>query len=214
MRAADRGLLALVAMAACGRSSATGPAEKPVTQYYDDGKKAAEGLTRGDLREGDWRFWDENGEVMSEGTYVDSVKQGSWMESEYDGSVGEWVRARGTRDGGKREGMWQTRAVSGWLVSEIEWQDDQMNGSYRVYYRNGHPREEGTWHDNIATGHWSSWYENGQQHLDRTLDDAGHEIGTTTAWYENGALQYRVDQTTGTTSRWLLDGGIDRGSPR
>ncbi len=75
------------------------------------------------------------------------------------------------------------------LLHEIyfvnNFEDFELNGSYRAYYYSGELKSTGHYKDNKPTGRWTYYYENGSLKTEGNLND-GNSTGHWIYYYENG----------------------------
>ncbi|MDA7803462.1 hypothetical protein N8987_02650 [Crocinitomix sp.] len=149
--------------------------------YYPNGKiKLVGGLDNGQ-KNGIYREYDEEGNIINGYIYQKDTLIAEGIISGYGIYEGEWtyyfksgaVKAKGAYENSKKEGKW------------------------KYYYSNGKLEQEGTFKDNKQSGNWSWYYSNGQlkrkefynkdQLLDGTVyeyDSLGNEM--TKGDYYNG----------------------------
>lgn len=71
------------------------------------------------------------------------------------------LQMAGKTTGGKRNGLWSSWYKSGKRNSEAYFQNDQMQGDYRVWYENGQLRIEGEYKNDLEIGTWYFYGEKG-----------------------------------------------------
>ena len=57
------------------------------TEFYQNGRKKAEGILKGGKKHGYWMEWHPNGEPKHEGEYVEGKHHGLWLSYHENGSV-------------------------------------------------------------------------------------------------------------------------------
>jgi antitoxin component YwqK of YwqJK toxin-antitoxin module len=70
--------------------------------WHANASLAAEGTCRAGLREGEWRFLDEGGQLLRRGEFQDGLRHGAWLFLRPDGSK----EAEGRYEHGLRVGTW------------------------------------------------------------------------------------------------------------
>jgi antitoxin component YwqK of YwqJK toxin-antitoxin module len=117
--------------------------EKPFSgicqEYHSKDMVAERGHYKDGLRDGTWSYYDENGQLHMESTYMNGVKIG----------VSRWSK-------------------NGQLVYEATYKEVEPDGSQecfsRSWYENGQLESEGTFNvkDGNPIGVWKNWSENGE----------------------------------------------------
>lgn len=183
-------------------------AQKIEKEYYPNGNIKSEGqvLDSGE-KQGERKYFHENGKLKSNGKYEKGVKQGMWHQN-YDKimikSIGNYID--GEKDGkwmwlhdngktksvgiyksGKKHGEWKEYNRYGELYLKENYIDNLLHGEFILYYENGKYKENGRYSRGIKQGEWKEYYENGQ------LESIGHfnifPEGKWKYYYENGQLK-------------------------
>jgi len=96
------------------------------------------GKTQGYLKngkeEGDWSYYQDNGQLHNRGTYLD----------------------------GKKEGLWVGYYDNGQLFRKIEYKNGVRDGSYEMYWGNGQLESKGHYKKGLQNGVWVAYWVNGQ----------------------------------------------------
>lgn len=124
-------VLAIVSLARCGPSTAEG-ARRPVEAKWPSGVVRAVGeevFHDGKwLKEGEFVFYDEDGDESDRGAYLHGRETGAWRQRYDDGSTGS-----GEFVDGKRHGPWT------------------------IWHKNGHKAEQGQYVEGERVGLWKRW---------------------------------------------------------
>ena len=109
-------------------------------EYYDNAQKKSLTNYKGGVQEGIWSEWDEDGRLLSKGTWIDGKNFSSSFEYFQGGFIWEYkfVSAVGSRTDMNA------------LIASIGWYKNGQK-SFDRYHSNGD-----------STGTWTSWYEDGQ----------------------------------------------------
>ena len=102
--------------------------EGPVTFFYDDDRKQAEGSYLAGLESGHWRHWLADG-TRAEGSYEAGQRVGPWTYWHENGKKQE----SGQYEHGMRVGRWTWWYPSGVRHEVNEYLDNQMHG-YRIAF--------------------------------------------------------------------------------
>ena len=119
-------------------------------EYYPNGKVKREASFRDDKREGIWREFDEEGNVIKSQTY----KKGGLVS---EGVVGT---------DGKRRGEYKEFYPDSTLRAEGLFINGLRSGEWRFYYQNGKLQEVGSYKEGDADGVWIWYYDNEQKQIE------------------------------------------------
>ena len=119
-------------------------------EYYPDGKVKREASFRDGKREGVWREFDENGNVINSQTY----KKGALISN-------------GVVDtDGKRRGEYKEFYPDSTLRAEGLFVGGLRSGEWKFYYQNGKVQEVGSYKEGEPDGVWIWYYDNGQKQIE------------------------------------------------
>ena len=127
--------------------------QKPLVmqrEYYPNGKVRREASFRDGKREGVWREFDEDGNVIKSQTY----KKGALVG---EGIVGT---------DGKRRGEYKEFYPDSTLRAEGLFIDGLRSGEWKFYYHDGKVQEVGTYKEGNPDGVWVWYHENGQKQIE------------------------------------------------
>ena len=111
-------------------------------EYYPNGKVKREASFRDGKREGVWREFDEEGNVINSQTY----KKGALVG---EGIVGT---------DGKRRGEYKEFYSDSTLRAEGLFIDGERSGEWKFYYQNGQIQEVGSYNEGQPDGFWNLYY--------------------------------------------------------
>jgi len=97
----------------------------------------------------------------------------------------------------RKQGLWTKFFASGKTKSEIEYKNSRPNGAYKTYYENGQVEESGTWKNNRNQKDFVRYYENGQESQKFAFNESGKRDGRQTYFYENGQVMIEADIEAG-----------------
>lgn len=144
-------------------------------------------------QQGEWQWFYANGQLMRTCSYDAGVLDGEYIEYDEEGTEvtkgvfeegteeGRWLYKRnnaieeGSYSDGLRTGVWKTWYSTGVISSEIEYDQDLMNGKYTTYYENHVVKRSGQMVNGEQTGVWYEYNENAELLL-TTLYKDGKEI--------------------------------------
>lgn len=108
------------------------------------------------VREADFTFYYENGQVEMEGIYVDGNKEADWPKWYSDGT------------------LWQER----------NYEEGKLHGEYKEFYKSGKLQGEGIYKHGKFDQDWKWYFENGQQSSFEQYENT--ELKAVTFWNEDG----------------------------
>jgi len=91
--------------------------EIKVSHYYHNRKLKMQGYIKNGVRNGKWLAWDEEGNMLSLGHYIDGYENGMWTVWFPSGTK----RYEGLFKEGKRSGTWKFWDADGNLAKEIKY---------------------------------------------------------------------------------------------
>ena len=127
--------------------------QKPLVvqhEYYPNGKVRREASFRDGKREGVWRDFDEDGNVIKSQTYKKGVL------------VGEGI----VDTDGKRRGEYKEFYPDSTLRAEGLFIGGERSGAWKFYYHNGQLQEIGSYKEGQPDGAWTWYYDNGQKQIE------------------------------------------------
>lgn len=86
---------------------------------------------------------------------------------------------------GRRQGVWKFYTYYGYLLSEMNFKDNKLNGPVSIYYAvNGKVRERSSYFDGKKDGEFSTYFISGQTAAEGEYD-YGKKIGVWTYYYSS-----------------------------
>lgn len=137
--------------------------------FYANGQLMREANYDAGTLEGEFVEYDENGEEVSKGNFVEGTEEGHWFYKRNQ-SIEE-----GDYTDGMRTGLWKTWYEPGVIAAEIEYDQDLMNGKYTIYYDNHVIKRTGKCINGERDGIWYEYYDTGELVL-TTLYKEGKEL--------------------------------------
>lgn len=113
--------------------------------FYDSGAIKIIGSYDGDNKQGVFRQYDENGNIISAELYKKNQK------------IGEGLIDKN----GFRQGPWKLYYPSGEIQAEGEYVDNLKEGKWKYFYTSGKSRQVGQYRKGLPHGEWNWYYENG-----------------------------------------------------
>ena len=127
--------------------------QKPLVmqrEYYPNGRVKREASFRDGKKEGVWREFDEDGNVINSQTYQKGALVGQ-------GIVGT---------DGKRRGEYKEFYPDSTLRAEGLFIDGLRSGEWKFFYHNGKVQEVGSYKEGQPDGPWTWYYDNGQKQIE------------------------------------------------
>ncbi len=106
---------------------------------------------------GKWQYFFPNGNIKSEGSFVNGEKNGPWTYYYYNGKVKKTENYINGKDDGKQEEYYE----SGKLALEYYMTNGEINGKYSRYYMNGQLSETGEFNMGKRVGEQVYYFVNG-----------------------------------------------------
>lgn len=129
-----------------------------VDKGYSEGQIVEEGEYQNTRKQGIWKKYYPDGSVKSEITYVNSRPKGPYILYYPNGEIeeqGNWARTKNT-------GSFKRYHSNGQVAQDFNFTDGgKRTGKQTYYYENGNLRLEGTWTEGLETGEMKEYYENG-----------------------------------------------------
>lgn len=133
------------------------------------------------------QVYDENGKVISSGTYMQGKKQGNFREYDSRGNeIGGTLYDADVKIGegridslGRRIGPWKLFYPDGTLRAEGEYINGLKDGPWTFYFSNGKPEQKGVYKEDLPTAQWRWYYRNGSLHREeyyRKGKEDGHAV--------------------------------------
>lgn len=155
--------------------------EKKV-EYYDNGKKKAEGLMKDGKKEGLWKLWYDNGQRMAERYYKNGLRHGkskAWYKNAN-------LQGEANYENGKRSGLFTTWYARGSKQQESHFKQGLKDGKETHWYPNEKPKMEGNFQAGKAVGKWTLWDMQGNKTTELNYKDSLLH-GKYTRWNKQGA---------------------------
>ncbi|MCF8227610.1 MAG: toxin-antitoxin system YwqK family antitoxin [Bacteroidales bacterium] len=124
--------------------------------FYENGNLLRKETYRNGMADGLMTEYDEYGNVVVEGDYIEGLENGFWY---YD--YGD-VKIEGEYIDGLRNGMWKHYHSSGQLIFQGRFIDDNPNGKHTWYWPNGNIKDEGYYVMGRKDGEWKKYSAAGE----------------------------------------------------
>ncbi len=152
--------------------------------YFKNGKIEHRGKYDEGLPQGDWKWYhpngvlrrndyyrrgkedghsleqDEDGNIISEGEYVNGYREGQWFYH-----VGDHTE-KGAYLDGERQGEWIYEYPGGQLNFKGEYIAGLETGKHKWYHPNGQLKKEGKYSSGLRVGNWATYSEDGAKTLE------------------------------------------------
>jgi TonB family protein len=125
--------------------------------YYPNGKVSSSGKVKNYHRNGQWKYYDENGNVVTIANFVLDTIHGKYDEFYSDGKP--FIKGQYCMN--KKCGNWKTYDMKGKVISDENFVDGQPNGIQRYWYPDGVMRDSLV-SDHGMTTYLKSWYKSGK----------------------------------------------------
>ncbi len=133
-----------------------------VWKYFNVGDTLlAEINFRNDMRYGKAKYYYENGDLKSTGSFEKDQSTGEWIEWDNDKYLGKtyW---KGEYSNGDRIGTWKMFFESGKKYGTGQYENGQRSGKWIFWYENGNKMSEGYYVDSKYDGKYEDYYKSGE----------------------------------------------------
>ena len=151
--------------------------------YYQNGNLLAKGNYKDDKLNGLSKVYYENGNLKREDNYKDDKREGLFKGYYENGDL----KLEDNYKDGKKEGLSKVYYENGNIKIEGNFKDDKLEGLSKEYYENGNIKIEANFKDDELEGLYKSYYDNGGLESERLYKDGKLE-GLSKTYYENGAV--------------------------
>ena len=181
-----------------GITSQEGKREGPWKEYWPNGNVRSEGHYIDGKKDGVWVFYREEGEKEQEGRYLDDQIHGIWTWWHPGGQVHReegYVR-------GEPEGVFLELDTAGNVLVSGQYADGEREGLWQMHI-NDH-KEEGSFLGGKKDGLWRHVYGDGQRQFEGTFS-FGQPTGKHRSWHPNGILEEEGKYESGAKhKKWRL----------
>lgn len=177
-------------------------ATEVINERYPDGKVKIRREMKQDeagnyIRHGEWKMWDQKGNLVAEGTYKENERHGQWTrwyaandaklfsQAPYNRFEGPFVSIATFKDG-KLDGKWSIFDGQQRLISEWDFADGLRDGAVVWYHPQGKKLEEITYSKGLVDGHMKIWNGEGELVTDDEYQK-GRKLAVKTEHYPNGS---------------------------
>ena len=131
------------------------------SKKYDWGTTRYEGAFQDDKEVGVFRFYDQNGKLISERTYETPGGISNAIMYRPNGAI----EAKGNFDGSNKNGIWKYYSKSGYVISQDHYTDGLKDGPEYVFYPDSSIAEVIEWKSDEKNGEWSKYSISGKPSL-------------------------------------------------
>lgn len=153
-------------------------------------------------KEGVFRRYFENGQIMEEATYVHDLLDG---ERKIFAQNGRLLSVENYRNG-QYEGPFKAYADDGKLEQEGQYTANEMSGEWKTYYPGGQLKETVTFANNLENGPFKEYYPTGILKAEGSYSNGDNEDGELKEYLEDGSLFRTANCSQGRcTTTWKAD---------
>lgn len=141
-----------------------------VNDFYKEGTLQMEGVYQTNalkIKEGDFIYYHDNGQIKSKGLYVNDKKEGPWITWHYKGS----------------------------LYLNENYKNGELHGEYKNFYSNETLSGQGVYKNGHYDGEWNWYHFNGKKSSIEIYEN--EELKSVTFWNEDGTEEkedLRIEQ--------------------
>lgn len=129
-------------------------------RYYEGGQVKALIHYREDTDPAAVVLFDEWGNKVAEGFYLDEKRSGKWIMYAQNRKIAEEHYVKGLKHGISRRYY-----SSGEILDETEWSNGIQEGKYQAFFIDGKPYFQCKFQNNKRNGLCVSWFQNGRQEM-------------------------------------------------
>lgn len=138
-----------------------------IRMYHPNGKLAATGKYVNQKKDSTWLYFNElDGTLASEEIYINTLREGQWKTYYPEGQVMEVTTYRHDI----REGPWLQYFSDGSLKSECAYENDLLEGRFVIYHLNGKVEVSGAYKHSQKDGTWVYLNEIGEMEVKETYE--------------------------------------------
>lgn len=154
----------------------------------EDGKIKSIGSFSNGKKQGIFREYGKDGEIISSAIYEDNIK------------VGEGI----ITGSGKYQGSWKMYYPTGEIKAEGEYLEGNKDGKWKYYYLTGEIEQKGNYKNNLASGEWIWYFKSGEVKRQEYYRK-GREDGKSIEFSEDGGIINNGNYIDGLrTGDWFL----------
>jgi antitoxin component YwqK of YwqJK toxin-antitoxin module len=115
------------------------------------------GIRKDALQEGLWRYFSNNGDIISECNYTNGKKNGIYKSYSRDYDINEKINfttEEGNYINGKREGIWKKVNALGIILQKMIFRNDILEGSFEKFDKDGVLLTSGQYKNGKKNGFW------------------------------------------------------------
>ena len=182
--------------------------------FYGNGNIREEGNYRDDKKDGYFKNYSENGDLISVTKYIQDIRQVDAEEVTKLDIRGEYypdgkIKAMATYRNGVPEGVRREYDLEGQIIRSMIYrngivtgegivlEDGTREGHWKEFYPEGSLRSEGEYKENKPVGEWKYYYANGKLEQSGKYSNSGKISGIWKWYYDNGQLKMEENYIAG-----------------
>jgi antitoxin component YwqK of YwqJK toxin-antitoxin module len=182
--------------------------------FWDNGKIKQEGFYRDDKKDGYFKDYTENGDLVNVFKYVMDEKQPDATEIKKLDVTNNYfssgkIKSSGTFRDGIPEGIYREYDTTGHIVKSLFYQngnitgegifleDGTKDGPWKEFYADHVLKSQGEYNDGKQVGEWKFYYPDGKMEQDGKFSASGKILGTWKWYYNNGQLLREEEHRNG-----------------
>jgi antitoxin component YwqK of YwqJK toxin-antitoxin module len=145
---------------------------------------------------GEWKMWDERGNLIGFGQYRDNVRHGAWTRIYLAGEAEMFSQmpykeyeapftSQATFKDGKLHGQWIISDAKQRKISEWEYDNGLRHGVRKWTYASGQPMKEATYHQGLLDGRLRVWDADSQLIVDEVYQQ-GQKLALKVEYDDDG----------------------------
>tara|TARA_A100001515_G_scaffold137464_1_gene130102 strand:- start:1020 stop:3200 length:2181 start_codon:yes stop_codon:yes gene_type:complete len=174
-------------------------------RYSDDGLELVVGQYENNKKVGEWISKFDDGNLRKKQNYQDGYLHGEYEE--YHPNGGKWKVCK--YKNGSLDGLFLTYHSNGKLFSSVNYSESKIIGKYETFHPDGQKKSLSEYKNGRKNGLWEEWYINEQIKTSKVYDNNKLE-GKFEEWFRNGVKrsegEMKNHKMTGDWTFWYQNG--------
>ncbi|WP_242157370.1 toxin-antitoxin system YwqK family antitoxin [Aestuariivivens sediminis] len=174
-------------------------------KFYSNQQLKEIGCLIDDRKDGEWKYYHENGNLSAIGQYSEKIICTCGHISQWQRRVGIWkifhqngiLKEVGEYNKGFKKGNWKEYSEKGQILSYGNFLQGEENGDWKYYFDNGQLEKEGAYECGFEIGEWKTYHRNGQIKELGLYSKKHNKIGEWKYYFDNGHLEKTGKYTNG-----------------
>jgi len=185
MPAPDAEIIKLTREGKLNQTDGNGLKQGPWKKVYANGRPAYEVTFKDGKPIGEYKRYFTNGQLYA---FLVYDEKGENATAKFYNEKGE-ILSEGNYIGKKKDGLWKYY-TNNIVVKTEEYKKDKLNGFQRVYFVTGQIYDEKIWVEGVENGLWQKFYKTGESKL-KAVVKGGKLDGPILRYYKSGTMEVK-----------------------